>query len=123
MSIRELPFFATWKSMKAFKRTGKVEVHSPSKFYEYIFEEDRTLKIHSVSEGKKKLLATSDKWKVELQNKRHILTIPEMRAQLEVITINHTVMVLLDLSSDEKIFFTKDTYWEAALQNTQQISM
>ena len=56
-----------------------------------------------------------------LQDKKHYLNIAVPKLNYEVVTVNHTVMVLADTVSEDKIFFAKEDYWLEHLKSNRMI--
>ena len=63
---------------------------------------------------------TTRQWALEFDNRKHYLKIPEKKWTFEIITVNHTVMVLLENASGEKTFFSKENYWKSHLDSNME---
>lgn len=83
---------------------------------EFLFGEDRTLNISLHEGGSVKNIVQTNNWTISFDNRRHLLTIQSPQLHYEIITINHTVMVLLDIISGEKIFFVREQLWKEYLK-------
>lgn len=114
-------FTGKWKSFKIFKRSGDVRLSSRERFVQFEFEADARLTISTYENGGVADTATADRWNVELKGKRHYMQIPQLKTVYEVITVNHTVMVLADTVTGEKTFFARDHNWEAYLKANEKI--
>ena len=120
-TLVETVFTGKWRSFKSFKRSGEIRLNTEKKFKEFEFSPDRELVIKAVDETTTKKLAGTDQWSVLFKNKRHYLNVDFPKLLYEVITVNHTVMVLADTASEEKIFFARDIYWNEYLKNNHLI--
>ncbi|MDB5246472.1 MAG: hypothetical protein JWQ40_866 [Segetibacter sp.] len=112
-------FIGKWRSFKIFKNSGRVHFNNSHNFIQLVFNPDRVLTIKSYSEGLTKNIAETDRWTIVFDNKRHYIDSKTGKFRYEVITVNHTVMVLLDVASSDKIFFTKDEHWQNFLQSNK----
>lgn len=122
-ALVETVFTGKWRSFKSFRRSGEIRLNTAQKFKEFEFNPDRQLVIKSVNETNTQKLAQTDRWSVFFKNRKHYLNIDFPKLLYEVITVNHTVMVLADTASEEKIFFAKDNYWQEYLKNTHLITI
>jgi hypothetical protein len=68
------------------------------------------------------ILKTND-WLLDFSNKRHYLKVPQVRLVFEIITVNHAVMVLMDNTSLDKIFFAKEECWGNYLQSYLKLTL
>src|SRR4051812_34176209 len=93
----EKVFEGRWKSFKVFRHSGEVKMHGPQRYTEFEFSEDRRLLIRNFQDRQMDVLAQTSKWSVEFKNKKHFLSVKDAGLNFEVITINHTVMVLQEL--------------------------
>ena len=114
-------FIGKWKSFKVFKHSGKVHLHTIKEYCEFNFDCDKLLTIRNIEKGSSAILATTDKWAISLKDRRHYLDIPLPKLRYEVITINHTTMVIDDMVSGEKTFFTKEDLWQSRLDSNREI--
>lgn len=114
-------FIGTWRSFKLFKRTGDILLDSPTRFREVEIDDagSLTMRFHSGNHTGQ-MLHTTD-WQVILRNKRHYLEIPAHKVHFEVITINHTVMVLGDMHGGEKTFYAKLQYWPGFVASNKEV--
>ena len=110
-----------WRSFKVFKRLGDIVLHSEKRFREFDFLSDRTLVIKSWEVNKTELLARTDSWNISFQKGKYFLNILIPKMVFEIITVNHTVLVLLDLASVEKTFFAREKHWPEYLNANQKI--
>ena len=115
--LTEKLFTGTWRSYKAFLKSGSVRLYNLQSFIEMDFKEDNVLTIVQYTDAKAKRIIKTDNWTTEFSNKRHFLIIQQGVLSYEVITINHTALVLLDNNSNEKLFFAKLPYWETIIRN------
>ena len=114
-------FTGKWRSFKIFKRLGDIILHSEKRFQEFDFFFDRTLTIKSYEGGFTELLARTDQWNISFQKRKHFLNIMIPKMAFEIITVNHTVLVLSDLASAEKIFFAKEQQWPEYVKANHKI--
>ena len=105
-----------WKSFKIFKRLGHILLHSERQFQEFDFIHDRMLIIKLQERNRTEVLAKTDQWNISFQKQKHFLTVLVPKMIFEIITINHTVLVLLDMASGEKIFFAREQHWPEYLK-------
>lgn len=121
--LAEHVLMAKWKSFKAFQHSGEIQLHSASLFREYHFAEDHILTIKVCKGATVKLLLRTIEWMLEFSNKKHYLKIPSYKLTYEIITVNHTVLVLLDAASGEKTFFAKEASWQGYLNSNEKVLM
>lgn len=114
-------FQGNWKSFKVFRRTGEVRLNSAQQFRELRFAPTRTLTMLAHERSRAEEMWRSDNWSLEFKDKRHYLSIPQARMRLEVITINHTVLVLLDPATEEKTFYAREDSWEDRLKANKEM--
>jgi hypothetical protein len=119
--LTEAVFIARWKSFKSFKKSGGIVLNNENRFTEMEFTGDKVLNIHVVEKQAVKNVVRTNKWNIELKDKKHFLNVMDPKLKFEVITINHTVMVLKDESSGEKIFFVKEKDWYERLKTNNEI--
>jgi hypothetical protein len=113
-------FTGKWRSFKIFKQSGGIRLHTDKHFQEFEFNGNRELTIKTYDGSIIEKLVQTDQWVIEFRNKKHYLSIiPELL--YEVITVNHTVMVLADMVSQEKIFLTKEAYWQEHLSTNHTV--
>jgi len=114
-------FTGKWKSFKIFKRSGDVRLSNRQRFQQFEFDSAEKLTISNYENAEVTDTATADAWSVEFKGKRHYMHIPPLKITYEVITVNHTVMVLADTVTGEKTFFARDHNWEAYLKANEKI--
>jgi hypothetical protein len=119
-TLLEGVFTGKWRSFKVFRHSGDIKLHTDKRFQEFEFDSNRLLTIKTYDGGSVEKIAQTDQWTIELKNKKHFLHI-DAKLLYEVITINHTVMVLGELRTDEKIFFTKEAYWQEHLSKNHSV--
>ena len=120
-ALAETVFIGVWRSFKVFKRTGAITLYTDKCFKEFQFMPGRFLIIKAYDQGKIKKLADTDQWSFSLKDKKHYLNIFVPKLNYEVVTVNHTVMVLADNLSEDKIFFAKDNCWLEHLKSNRMI--
>jgi hypothetical protein len=120
-ALAEKVFTGKWKSFKVFKRLGDLLLHSERRFQEFEFVCDRTLIVRLHEGNRTELLAKTDQWNICFLKRKHFLTVLDPKMVFEVITVNHTVLVLFDLSSSEKIFFAKEQHWPEYIKANRSV--
>jgi len=120
-ALAEIAFFGTWRSFKVFKRTGAITLYTDKWFKEFQFMAGRLLIIKTYDQANIKKIADTDQWSFNLKDKKHYLNIVVPKLNYEVVTVNHTVMVLADTVSEDKIFFAKENYWMERLKSNRMI--
>ena len=120
-ALVETVFIGIWRSFKVFKRTGAITLYTDKCFKEFQFMVDRFVIINSYDQGNAKKIAGTDQWSFSLKDKKHYLNIFVPKLNYEVVTVNHTVMVLADTVSEDKIFFAKEKYWQEHLKSNRMI--
>jgi hypothetical protein len=121
--LTESLFKGTWKSYKAFRRSGEVKQHSSVYYYDYNCDDTKLLTIFLHNNGSSKKLAETKNWAINFNDKRHYLAIKDMDLNFEVITINHVAMVLMDLATDEKLFFARPATWEKYIKSNTPVTL
>jgi hypothetical protein len=109
---------ATWRSFKVFSDNGSIRLSSAKRFKEITIDANGTLCCKSYGDHFVSDITKTDQWMVVLKNKKHFLEI-HSKPVYEIITVNHTVMVLYDLHCQEKIFFSRMEYWEQHLKTNR----
>src|SRR5947209_1223638 len=94
--LEEKLLVTNWKSYKVFKQSGAIKLHSTSVYKELDFCDDGTLTLKECKAGRIEYVFTTRQWALDFTNKKHYLKIPEKKWTFEIITVNHTVMVLLE---------------------------
>ena len=120
-ALAETVFIGTWRSFKVFKRTGAIILNTDKCFKEFQFMPGRLLIIKSYDQSNIKKLADTDQWSFSLKDRKHYLNIVVPKLNYEIVTVNHTVMVLADTVSEDKIFFAKENYWQEHLKSNRMI--
>ena len=108
-------FTGTWKSFKIFKQLGAIAFSTKDQFTQFEFTGVANVVIKAHHHGRLTTIANSDNWTVELKNRRHYMRIPATKLHYEIITVNHTVLVLADVTSGEKTFFAREHQWQDRL--------
>ncbi len=116
-ALAEGVFTGNWRSFKIFKRTGAITLQTNTQFSEFDFECNRELIIKKHNGSKTEQVAQTDEWTVVFQNKKHYISITKPKILFEIITVNHTVMVLADNNTGEKTFFARIANWQDYLQS------
>jgi len=102
----------TFRSYKTFRRSGTVVLHTIQNFQEWDFNDNRVLTITEYQHHRRKIICHTDKWLIEFQNHQHVILIAEPAMQFEIISVNHTGMIITDSIRGEKIFFARFPIWE-----------
>jgi hypothetical protein len=118
--LEEKVLMARWKSYKIFKHSGEIRLHNNSLFKEFYFSDDRTLVVKEYEKNKAETILQTNEWTLDFSNKKHYLFIPQKQLSFEIITVNHTVLVLLDTVSWDKIFLTREDCWTDFLQSNKE---
>lgn len=121
--LEEQVLLARWKSYKTFKHSGEIRLHTSSFYREFCFTVDRMFTVKAYKGGKPETHLQTDQWMLEFNNSRHYLAVPREKLTFEIITVNHTVLVLLDMVSWDKTFFTKEALWPNYLQSNEMMVM
>ncbi len=101
----------TWRSFKTFRRSGEVKQHSTKSFQEFEFSDEGVLTIRMYQDYKVQSVLRADQWRIEFKNKSHFLHL-EKDKEYEIITINHSDLVIADPATEEKTFFARLSVWE-----------
>ena len=115
-------FVGKWKSFKLFRSSGEIKLNSDQAFKEFIFSADGTLIIEIHKGLNIERIVETKEWSIELSNKRHYLKVAAHNLIYEVISVNHTILVLLDSSTKDKIFFAIEAHWNSFLQSNKLYS-
>jgi hypothetical protein len=121
--LEERVLMASWKSYKVFQPSGAIKRHNPSHYQEFHFSGDGALTIKEYKKGLAENVFTTRQWVLDFRDKKHFLKIPQKKVTFEIITVNHTVMVLLENPSGEKIFFCKEDYWTDYLDSNKEVTL
>jgi len=116
-ALTKAVFTGKWKSFKIFKRTGAIILNTANHYKEFYFTPEGLLTIKHYKGETIERIAQTDQWTIELKDKRHYLKVLLYKLLYEVVTINHTILVLSDTSTQDKVFLTKEASWNAALQS------
>lgn len=114
--LLERLYKGTFRSYKVFRRSGDMKLHTLNSFQEIDINDNKILTIKNYKDHSVNTLIHTNQWKLELKNKRHFLTI-ENNDAYEVISINHTGMVLADRMTEEKTFYARLHFWEDFIRN------
>lgn len=120
-TLAEQVFVGTWRSYKTFKRLGHIKLDTETNFQEFDFSADRTLTIKTYSGAGTSTTAQTNQWTISLLRGKHYLNILVPKMNFEVITVNHTVLVLLDVVSSEKTFFARNHHWAEYIKSNKTI--
>jgi len=110
--LTESLFCGTWRSYKAFQKSGDVKNHTKDKYQEFNFGEEKHLTISVYNNGSGNKQEETKDWSIIFKDKRHYLCINSKRPEFEVITINHVTFVLMNTKTNEKVFFARPQTWE-----------
>jgi hypothetical protein len=114
--LLEKLYKGTFRSYKVFRPSGDMKLHSMSSFKELDINDNKVLTISVYNNNDIKTLLRTTDWEITLKNRRHFLFI-DKRDVLEVISINHAGMVLVDLTTEEKTFYARLIHWENLVRN------
>jgi hypothetical protein len=109
-------FYGIWRSFKVFRNSGVIRYCSTRRYTEFYFGTSGTLKIKEYEDSKITEVNKSDNWQVDLYDKQVVLAIRGEKLSYEVLSIDSSMMVLMEVSSSEKIFFAKEETWAGLLQ-------
>jgi hypothetical protein len=115
--LTESLFYGVWKSYKAFQKSGNVANHTKANYLEFNFKADKQLLISRCSKGKDVLLNNTKDWAIIFKDNRHYLSIDGKVLMYEVITINHTTLVLMQRDTYEKFFCARPQTWEHYIES------
>jgi hypothetical protein len=110
--LTESLFYGTWRSYKAFLQSGNIINHTKENYQEFTFTQEKQLTITAYDNGQRKMLDHAEDWMILFKDKRHYLSIDGKRLAYEVITINHTALVLLHIQSRIKFFCALPETWD-----------
>ena len=116
--LTEGVFQSIWKSYKTFVASGKVIQHTATDYTELKVDEDNTLLLTAYCKNRPARINRAESWEITVEKQKQILQIQFAKSQqrFEVITVNHTDMVLIDLQSQDKLFFAKSDAWESLIE-------
>lgn len=115
--LTESLFYGTWKSYKAFQKSGYVINHTRANYLEFDFKEDKQLIICRHSKDKDNILYNASDWSIIFKDKRHYLCIDGKSLKYEVITINHAALVLMETETFEKFFCAPLQTWKHYIED------
>lgn len=121
--LGEKILIARWKSYKIFKNSGEIRLHNNTLFKEFHFSADGTLVMKDYKKNIAATILQNNEWTLDFSNKKHYLFIPKHRLSFEIITVNHTVLVLFDTVSWDKIFLAREDCWTDFLQSNKEPAM
>jgi hypothetical protein len=75
------------------------------------------LTITAHQQHRRKLLVETDQWNITFNNRRYYIESVKPALRLEIISINHTGLVIEDPASGEKTFFARLPVWENLVNN------
>jgi hypothetical protein len=81
------------------------------------FDDNHIVTITTYRNHRRTVQAQTDQWTIEFQNRRHSIQITQPAIRYEILSLNHTGMVLEDNSQREKVFFAYLTIWERLISN------
>jgi hypothetical protein len=116
-------FTGKWRSFKIFKNSGGIRLNTEKQFKEFDFDADGTLTVTAHEGNHVDKVVQTNLWSISFKDKKHFLDISELKILYEVITINHTVMVLSDNIYNEKTFFAKENIWQEYLRTNHMVLM
>lgn len=106
-----------FRSYKTFHATGRVLLHTRQEFQEWEFKEDHILTIIHYRHPRKKLICETDQWTFGFENKQHFIKIAQPPAQYEIISVNHTGLVIADNDRGEKTFLARLPVWQNLIKS------
>jgi hypothetical protein len=113
--MKERLIESSWRSYKVFRTTGTIKQHSPVLYLEITFGCAGGLFVKVVPDRKKSILLEPNDWNLQQINGRCYLMIHEKKVY-EVITLEKEDLVLLELSTGDKIFFTILPEWQRLME-------
>lgn len=106
----------TFRSYKVFRRSGDMKLHNFQSFQEIDINDNKVLTINTYKDRLMKTMVKTNQWYIEFRNKRYFLNI-DKNDVYEVISLNHTGMVLADRITEEKTFYARLQFWEDFINN------
>ena len=110
-----------FRSYKIFRHNGDVVIHTIDNFQEWDFNDNHVLTIGQYQQNRKKIICQTNQWTLAFENKRHFINIDQPTMRLEIITINHTGMVIENSTPGEKVFFARYPAWESFVRSHRPI--
>lgn len=120
-ALAEKILIGRWRSFKAFGAKGEIKLYTGNTFRELYIDPDKQLTIKTYQAQQVKQEVKTEAWKVVSEGKRLQLQIPDYNLSYEVITVNHTILVLQESASKDKIFFARNEHWNNFLESNRQI--
>lgn len=117
----ESRFKGIFRSYKIFRLNGDVIFHTVDDYQEWDLDENNILTISHYQKHRKTVLCHTDQWVITFENKRYYITIQQPPMRLEIISINHTGLVIENSTRSEKIFFAPVPAWENLVKNRLHI--
>src|SRR5206468_12697353 len=121
--LTEKVLIARWKSYMIFKHSGDARRHSPLYYKEIHVMDDRTLCVKEYNNDRPKTVLTTTEWSVNFINRKHYLYIPTHNLTFEIISVNHVVLVLLEIVTGEKTFYAKENTWNKYIDFNKEKTM
>jgi hypothetical protein len=106
------------RSYKTFFASGHVRLHTVQDFVEWHFNDSRVLTISTYKHQQRNIEVETDQWTIEFRNRRHYIQIAQPALQYEILSLNHTGMVLEDSTRSQKQFFARLPAWESLVSNS-----
>lgn len=116
-------FTGNWKSYKHFKKGGTIKLDSTQEYNEFDFTKEHILTIKQHHKNGIERVVKTDDWSIELKGHKHFLVIQKPALSYEVVTLNHTDMVLLEEKTADKIFYAFAPFWEDRLKSNKKVTM
>ena len=105
-----------FRSYKTFRHNGTCGAHSTQAYQQWNFEEQRLLTISQFQNDRAKVIYQGDKWAIVFDNKKYFLQSQSPALNYEIITLNHTGLVIADQAKGEKVFFARLPVWERIIK-------
>jgi hypothetical protein len=106
-----------FRSYKIFRPSGAVVQHTTHDFQEWEFKDNHVLTISLYQQHRRKVLVETDQWSITFSNRRYYIESEKPALRHEIISINHTGLVIEDPKSGEKTFFARLPIWESLVNN------
>jgi hypothetical protein len=107
-----------FRSYKTIRRSGTIVLHTVQNFQEWDFNDNRILSISVYQHHRRNIVCETDNWVIEFNNKSHFIHIDQPSIQYEIVSVNHTGLVLADSAQGEKIFFARFPVWENLIKKS-----
>ena len=105
-----------FRSYKTFRSSGEVVQHTLEDFQEWRFNDAHLLTISQYRKHRQQVVLETDQWSITFHNRRHYLDVPGYAIRYELITLNHTGLVIEEPTRGEKIFFARLPAWERLMR-------